>query len=62
MAQLSCVSELTWKFVVSLVRAVESVNKGVIICELKLLRTDMDFSTPSCVSRGKYQNLSAHFN
>ena len=44
---IMCASELTWQFVVSFVRAMESVNKGAIICEVKAVRTDIDLSSPS---------------
>ena len=44
-----CASELSWQFVVSLVRAMESVNKGAIICEVTAIK-DVDLSMSSCIS------------
>lgn len=43
-------SELTWQSVISLVRTMESVNKGAILCEVKSDMTFTDFSTPFCIS------------
>ena len=43
-------SELTWQFVISLVRTMDSVNKGAIICEVKSNQKETDLSTPSCIS------------
>ena len=53
-------SELTWQFVVSFIRAMESVNKGAIICEVKAAETDMDFSTPSCISNFIVEETMIH--
>lgn len=43
-------SELTWQFIVSLVRTMDSVNKGAIICEVKTDQKEVDLSNPSCIS------------
>ena len=43
-------SELTWQFVVSFVRAMDSVNKGAIVCEVKADQKEIDLSAPSCIS------------
>ena len=47
---LTTASELTWQFVVSFVRTMDSVNKGAIICEVKADQKQVDLSTPSCIS------------
>ena len=47
---IMCTLELSWQFVISLVRAMESVNKGAIICEVTAIKKDVDLSMPSCIS------------
>lgn len=53
-------SELTWQFVVSFLRAMESVNKGAIICEVKAVTTDTDLSTPSCIPNFVVEETMVH--
>ena len=57
---LVAASELTWQFVVSFIRAMESVNKGAIICEVKAVKTDTDLSTPSCISNFVVEETMIH--
>ena len=57
---LVCSSELTWQFVVSFIRAMESVNKGAIICEVKAVKTDTELSTPSCITNFIVEETMIH--
>jgi len=45
-------AEVSWQFVISFVRVMESVKKGAIVCEVKADEKEatlIDLSTPSCI-------------
>ena len=47
-------SELTWQFVISFVRTMDSVNKGAIICDVRADEKElpsMNLLNPSCISK-----------
>lgn len=55
--------EMTWQFVVSYVRTMESVKKGAIICETKIQQDEInsvDLLNPSCISKFVVEETLVH--